>query len=379
MLDSPDETWPLCSETGIDAKSTEDQMMTYRTDYPYPPVDSDHASTLEDSDCGAVDGAPGLGKSMQRGASTRPRLRRLRRGLLVFMVAVCVLPVPGAMAAPAADEIVLPGASSTEGIAVGRGSTFYAGDIFRGDIFRGDLQHGTAELFIHAPAGRMAGGMKVDVPSGLLFVAGGSTGQAYVYDTATGATVGTYQLGNPAAGTFINDVTVTRQAAWFTDSIQAKLYCVPIGAGGTPGAARSLALSGPAADTSGEFNLNGIAATPDGSTLIVAHTALGKLMTVNPATGNSAVIAGVSVPDVDGILLEAGRLWAVQNFSNQIAQIRLSGDLSSGVLEDTITSPLFEVPTTIARHGDQLVVVNAKFDTGFPPKASRYEVVIVER
>ena len=104
---------------------------------------------------------------------------------------------------------MLPGASSTEGIAVGRGSTFYAGDILRGDIFRGDLQHGTAELFIDAPDGRMAIGMKVDVPSGLLFVAGGSTGQAYVYDTATGATVATYQLGNPAAGTSINDVAIT--------------------------------------------------------------------------------------------------------------------------------------------------------------------------
>jgi sugar lactone lactonase YvrE len=353
--------------------------MTHRTDYPYVQVDSDHASTLEHSDCCAVDGAPARAKAMQSSVSTRPRLRRLRRALLVLIVTVCVLPVPGATAAPAADVIVLPGASSTEGIAVGRGSTFYAGDIFRGDIFRGDLQHGTAELFIHAPAGRMAGGMKVDIPSALLFVAGGSTGQAYVYDTATGATVATYQLANPAAGTFINDVTVTRQGAWFTDSIQAMLYCVPIGTGGTPGPARNLALSGPAADTSGQFNVNGIAATPDGSTLIVAHTALGKLMTVNPATGNSAVIAGVSVPNVDGILLEAGTLWAVQNFSNQIAQIRLSADLSSGVLEDTIRSPLFEVPTTIARHGDQLAVVNAKFDTGFPPKASRYEVVIVER
>ena len=32
----------------------------------------------------------------------------------------------------------------------------------------------------------------------------------------------------------------------------------------------------------------------------------------------------MSVPNVDGILLEAGRLWAVQNFSNQIARIRLA-------------------------------------------------------
>ena len=107
-------------------------------------------------------------------------------------------PAAGAAAAPPAAVIVLPGATSAEGIAVGPGAVFYAGDLFRGDIYRGDLQRGTAARFIAAPAGRMAVGMKVDVASGLLFVAGGFTGQAYVYDTATGATRATYQLGDPA-------------------------------------------------------------------------------------------------------------------------------------------------------------------------------------
>ena len=102
-------------------------------------------------------------------------------------------------------------------------------------------------------------------------------------------------------------------------------------------------------------------------------------MTVDPVTGASAAIEGVSVPSVDGILLEAGRLWAVLGFSNQIAEIRLSSDLSSGVVEKIITSSMFQVPSTVARHGDQLAVVNAKFDTGFPPTASQYEVVIVDR
>ena len=46
-----------------------------------------------------------------------------------------------------ADEfppvIVLPGATSAEGIAVGRGSIFYAGDFLTGDIYRGDLRTGS--------------------------------------------------------------------------------------------------------------------------------------------------------------------------------------------------------------------------------------------
>ena len=105
--------------------------------------------------------------------------------LLVALVAALAVP---AAAAPA-EVIVLPGASSAEGIAAGGGTAFYAGDLFAGNIFRGDIQRGTAQLFIDAPTGRMALGMKVDVAHGLLFVAGGFTGQGYVYDTRSGATV----------------------------------------------------------------------------------------------------------------------------------------------------------------------------------------------
>jgi sugar lactone lactonase YvrE len=295
----------------------------------------------------------------------------------LLLVAVVSALAVSAAAAPQAEVIVLPGASSAEGIAAGRGTTFYAGDLFGGDIFRGDVQHGTAELFVDAPTGRMALGMAADVAQDLLFVAGGFTGQGYVYDTRTGGTVATYQFASPPA-TVINDVTLTTDGAWFTDSAQAKLYFVPVSATGVPGPFTTLALSGPAADTSGDFNLNGIQATPDGKTLIVAHSANGSLYTVDPASGESATIAGVSVPNVDGIVLEGRRLWAVQNFSNQVARIRLSPDLTSGVIEDVITSDLFQVPATAARFGSRLAVVNAKFDTGLPPTADQYEVVVVD-
>src|SRR5207249_1025648 len=104
--------------------------------------------------------------------------------------------------------------SSAEGIAAGEGTTFYAGDLAKGDIFRGDIRKGTASLFIDAPDGRAAVGMKADVGNSLLFVAGGATGQAYVYDTDTGKTVDVLQLTTGPA--FINDVTLTSKGAWFT-------------------------------------------------------------------------------------------------------------------------------------------------------------------
>jgi sugar lactone lactonase YvrE len=291
------------------------------------------------------------------------------------LLVLALVVVPAAAARPA-EVIVLPGATSAEGIAAGRGATFYAGDLFAGDIFRGNVRRGTAELFIDAPAGRMAVGMAADLAHGLLFVAGGFTGQGYVYDLGTGATVASYQFGDPETS-IINDVTVTKSGAWFTDSFQARLYFVPVSRAGVPGPSRTLALSGPAADTSGEFNLNGIQATANGRTLIVAHSTNGQLYTVDPRTGSSAAIAGVSVPQVDGIVLQGRRLWAVQN-TNQVTRIRLDGHLASGVVEEVITSTLFQVPATAARFGSRLAVVNAKFDTGIPPTADQYEIILVK-
>jgi sugar lactone lactonase YvrE len=275
------------------------------------------------------------------------------------------------------DQIVLPGASSAEGIAKGPGATFYAGDLFRGDIFRGNLQRGTAKLFIDAPDGRMAVGMFADVRRHLLFVAGGP-GAAYVYDTQSGDTVASYQLGDPSQ-TFINDVVVTRKGAWFTNSLKGELYFVPIGRTGEPGpAGPALILSGPAAQITGDFNLNGITATPDGKKLVVAHTANGALYTVDPQTGASATIAGVSVPNVDGIVLEGRRIWAVQGADYLVARIRLSPDLTSGTVEERITDKALQFPSTAIRYGHRLAVVNAKFNTGFPPTAKRYEVVLLD-
>ena len=59
-------------------------------------------------------------------------------------------------------------------------------------------------------------------------------------------------------------------------------------------------------------------------------------------------------------------------------KIRLSRNLASALVEEVITSDLFQVPTTAALFGSRLAVVNAKFDTGIPPTADQYEVVLVD-
>jgi sugar lactone lactonase YvrE len=299
------------------------------------------------------------------------------RFIALPLVAV-VLALGAATPATAAQQekvIVLPGAKSAEGIAAGRGSTFYAGDLFAGDIYRGDARRGTAELFIDAPTGRNAIGMNADLRHGLLFVAGGFTGQAYVYSIRTGETVAVYQFAENGAG-MVNDVKVTGDGAWFTDSLQAKLYFVPISRSGRPGTFRTLTLTGPAGDASGQFNNNGITTAPDGKSLIVAHTTRGELNKVNPRTGASETIQGVSVSGADGIVRDGRTMWVVH--ANQVSRFRLNHDSTAGTLEKVITSTTFQSPSTAAKIGNRLAVVNAKFDTGFPPTADQYEVVVVD-
>jgi sugar lactone lactonase YvrE len=275
------------------------------------------------------------------------------------------------------SQIVLTGATSAEGLA-SFGSTFYAGDLVKGDIYRGSLRTGKVKLFIDAPDGRNALGIKVDARHGLLFVAGGATGQAYVYNLRTGADVAQIQLAT-AGDSFINDVVVTGDTAWFTDSMQAQLYKVDIiGRGSVDTDFETLALSGPAALLTGGFDLNGIAAVRGGKTLIVAHTGNGTLYTVDPKTGASAAIAGADLPNVDGILLKGGLLYAVQNGSNQVSVLRLGADLTSATVKKVITDPRFETPTAAAVWGNRLAVVNAKFDTGNPPTATQFEVNVVK-
>ena len=274
-----------------------------------------------------------------------------------------------ALAAPFPDSVALPVDFAPEGIAVGTGSTFYAGSLTTGDIYRGSLRTGAGAIFIDAPAGRAAVGLKADRAHRLLFVAGGGTGSADVYDLRSGAAVATYQFA-PAGAALLNDVAVTRDAAYFTDSFAAVLYKIPIGADGTLGPGATIALSGPAAAIDPAFpNLNGIDATADGSTLIVNHTALGALFTVDPATGASAAIAvdGLIPRTPDGLLLAGRSLWVVENFANTLVRVTLSPDLSSGTITSTITSPLFRVPTTVAKHGNLLALVNGRFDLGLPP------------
>jgi sugar lactone lactonase YvrE len=306
--------------------------------------------------------------------------------MLRIISSVAVLAAVGAVIAggsPAAGEkhakpfpqvIQLPIGFQPEGIEVGTGTTFYVGSVANGAIYRGNLRTGNGAILVPGAAGKSATGIELDSRN-RLFVAGAGTGNAYVYDANTAALIRTYSFAT--APTFINDVVVTHNAAYFTDSMKAVLYKVPIGAGGALGDAQTITLAGDYVHVAGQFNLNGIDATPNGKTLLAVQTFGGKLYRIDPATGVAKLItlaAGESVPNGDGILLTGKALYVVQNQLNQVAVIALKPGFANGRVVTRLGDPDFKVPTTIDDLGRRLYAVNARFGTP-NPDTLEYQVV----
>jgi sugar lactone lactonase YvrE len=303
------------------------------------------------------------------------RIASIAAALIAVATALAGGSIAVAAAKPFPEVIPLPIGFRPEGIEVGRGTTFYVGSVASGAIHRGNLRTGAVEPepLVPAESGRSATGIELDRHK-RLFVAGGATGNAYVYDARTGDLLETYDLAD--APTFINDVVVTRDAAYFTDSQKAVIYRVPIGRGGALGTAETIPLGGEYAHVDGQFNLNGIDATRSGKTLVAVQSFTGRLYAIDPATGVASEISlgGESVVNGDGILLNGRTLYVVQNRQNEVAVIALASDLSSGEVLTRLTDPDFRVPTTIDDLGRRLYTVNARFGTP-NPDALEYEVV----
>ena len=301
------------------------------------------------------------------------------RRILLLTAFVAVVTVTAASAKASFPEVIpLPNGWQPEGIAVGNGTTFYVGSIPTGAVYRGDLRTGQGATLVQGASGRAAIGVEFD--RNRLFVAGGQTGKGFVYDARTGALIRELQLATGTGATFVNDVVVTKRAAYFTDSNRAVLYRVTLSKNGNPAAtSQAVPLTGDF-QLVGGFNLNGIDATPNGKTLVVVQSATGKLFTVVPGTGVTKEISlgGASVPNGDGLLLRGRTLYVVQNQLNRIAVVALGKGFSSGTITRTITDSDFDVPTTIDRHGKSLYAVNARFSTP-PGPSTTYSVVQVPR
>ena len=206
-------------------------------------------------------------------------------------------------------------------------------------------------------------GMKVD-GSGRLWLAGGRTGAMAVVDSRSGALLKKLEV--PAKGnTLINDVAVVGTTAYFTDSLTPTLWRVQAPEGRIGELEPWLQFTGtPLEYTTPGANLNGIAATPDGRSLIVVQMNKGLLFRIDTADKKVTPIdiGGESVATGDGLVLDGRRLYVVRQGEQEIVTIDLSPDLASGKVVSRFKDPALMWPATAVKVGDRLLVVNTQFN-----------------
>ena len=297
--------------------------------------------------------------------------------LLALTVALLVSATPvaahgGAKKADAFPaKIDLPVGFQPEGITAGRGNTFFVGSLANGAIYRGNFRTGAGAILVPGSVGLKAVGTEYERRHNRLWVAGGETHQVRVYNATTGALLATYTL----PGGFLNDLVATRNAIYVTDSNNAQLGVIPLGAGGALPAQSAVfvrPLIGVTVLPPPAFNLNGIAWT--GRWLIVVQGNLGgRIFRVDPATGVATQLAlsGGSAENGDGIEIQGRTIYVVRNVVNRVAVFRANRNFTAATWKFDITAAagLLSIPTTGVVEGRKVWVVNSQFGHATPATA----------
>jgi len=267
-----------------------------------------------------------------------------------------------------------------EGFAIGKGSTGYSGSP-DGSVYKVDLRSGKGKVLVPpvVPFDVIDDcytlGMRVDTRSNNLFVAGCFHGTALVYDADTGDKLMTYQF-TPQFESLINDLTITQDAVFFTDFWAPKIYRLPLSKNGRIPNAEDAATAIPLSD---EFSVgenifgpifaNGIAATPDGDTLIVGNSGTSKVFRVDPNTGQADEIVidpPLELGFLDGIVLREDILYILTPFGpapvDMVHVVLLDEDMLNGQLLGTITDPDMDGIASGALFGDSLYVNNGRYN-----------------
>jgi hypothetical protein len=188
-----------------------------------------------------------------------------------------------------------------------------------------------------------------------------------VYDARHGRLLATYQF---AGAGFLNDLVVTGDAVYVTDSMVQRLAVIPLGRHGrlpSPSGVSTLPLTGEIEFVANQFNANGI--VDAGRWLVLVQSNTGQLFRVDPRTGSATEIdlGGQSVTFGDGLERRGATLYVVRNQLELVAVYRLGRALESARFLGDLTSPDLDVPTTAAFSFGHLWVVNARFGTEVTP------------
>ena len=324
---------------------------------------------------------------------SHPRFTTARTLGVLFAALAAVLaflPASPASADSRPATISLPNGFSPEDITAGPNHTFFVGSLATGAIYRGSFTTGKGSVLVPSSTGPTTG-LYLERRHGhdRLWAAGGPSGQARVYDATTGALLRTFQVSDPASGTFVSDAIVTDKAAYYTDAFVQQLFVIPFAghhqALPDASAAMTVPLTGDVSYVPGpnSFNLNGLAAFKD--TLVSFQTVTGTLFRINPMTGVTREIPvtdkkgnPVTVNGADGIAQRSHTLYTAQNFPQKLATVKVSGNLRSARLVDVATSPALDIPSSVEEDRGDLFGLNARFTTP-PGPTTTYTVVGVKK
>jgi hypothetical protein len=278
------------------------------------------------------------------------------------------------------DRIELPNGWQPEGITTD-GARLYVGSLANGAIWKANPATGHGRILAKGVTGRVAAGVEYDARHNLLWVAGGATNTVRAHDADNGRIRATYTFPS-ATPRFLNDLVVTRRGVYATDSANKELAVVPFRRDGSlrpARAARTLPLTGDLVYTPNpaDFELNGIVRKR--GRLLAVQSNTGKLFRINKRTGMTRALdlGSYSLTNGDGLEIHRRTLFVVRN-QGVIAQLHLNRRLTAATLVRELTSPSFDVPTTVALLDHQLWAVNARFGTT-PTPDTAYWVTRVPR
>jgi hypothetical protein len=334
--------------------------------------------------------------------------RLYRSAMLVAIATLVIAPLTGNASAQEIDQterviwpdlIPIAVGMEPEGIEMGNGTDFFVGGnswsgnlTNAGAIYKGNLVTGEGQILV-PPTGKILGGLSYDARTDYLYAAtgyypGGFAGPfleqgVKVYAATSGRLLGEILFGD---GIVANDVLVTDRAVYCTDSLSTTLYKIPLENDGKifSSGFEKITMVGFTMDPSG-FNANGLVGDFDGKQLVIVNITTGVLYLVDTETGLASpiVVEGEEqvFPDGDGLYMEGRSLYIMQNFSQKIAVVELSDDLTRGTFVKNLLSDKFAIPTTITGFGNCIYAINTSFleftAEGVNPNVVQTEVVKV--
>jgi Cu-Zn family superoxide dismutase len=248
---------------------------------------------------------------------------------------------------------------------------FYTANAETGAVVEVARKDGAARVVVPpgilAPAGTqtfpVALGMKVDMAN-RLWIAGGRTGRMFVVDLKSGRVVKQVVTPDPS-NSLINDVAIVAGAGYFTDTRTPTMWRLASKGAQILDLEPWLSFADTPIQYDSGANLNGIAVTADGASLVVVQMGKGLLFSIDVASKAVRQIntTGIDLTGGDGLVIAGNRLYVVRQPAGEIVTLELAPDLTSAKLLARLRDPLLAWPATAVLVDNALVVANSQFNT----------------